>query len=111
MGQQRRSLARSFARVGAFFAVLFGLYLAWSWWEQRQLYAFCESLRPGTPVSTLSDLAEKRGFSRSWIERGLNGKTEGAPAIHVPATTSLGTLVCEIRHDGTAVTAAKVDAR
>lgn len=106
-----RRLIVAFARVGIFFVALTFAYLAWTWWEQRELQAFCEAVRPGAPVTSLSALAEQHGFSRSWIERGLNSKAGEVPTIYVPATTRLGELVCAIRHDGAVVTSTEVDGR
>ena len=106
-----RRLIVAFARVGVFFIVLILTYLAWTWWEQRELQAFCTAARPGAPVASLPDLAEKHGFSRSWIERGLKAKTDGVPTIYVPATTRLGEVVCAIRHDGAVVTSTEVNGR
>ena len=98
----------SVVSVGALFAVTMVVFLGWSWWELRQLRAFCSESVAGTSVSALGELAQKHGISRGWVDRGLQAKSNGPPAIYVPTAPSIGTVVCAIRHDGTVVTSASV---
>ena len=98
----------AFARVGAFFVILFCLSLVWSWWEVRQLHAYCAAAVPGTPVSAVPELTEKHGFT-SAAERATRGKPDDLQLLLVPSYTALGFFTCVIRHDGAVITSANVE--
>lgn len=97
-----RRTAFAFGRVSAFLAVLICLSLVWSWWEVRQLHAYCAEAVPGTPVSALPALTDQHGFRRL-------GKPDDAQVFLVPRYTALGLYTCVIRHDGAAVISASLE--
>ena len=106
-----RRLLVGFARVIVFFVVLVfisvGIYAGWSWWGLRELRSFCADVHPGLPVSALPDLAEKHGFDRHWVQRGVIGN-DGAFWTFVPASP-LGRVACAIRHNEAVVLSARED--
>lgn len=103
-----RRVVVTFTRISALFVVLVVAYPAWSWWNVRQLHAFCAAADPATPVSALSGLAELHGYGRHWIESASKSGADGAKVIYVPSAATFGEVVCAIQHGGTVVTSARV---
>jgi hypothetical protein len=108
MTKRLRRLFVAFLGVGAFFAIVFGLSLVWSWREVRQLHAYCAAAVPGTPLSALPELTEKHGFT-SAAERAARGKPDDFQVFLVPSYTVSGFFTCVIRHDGAVVISASID--
>ena len=90
----------------AFFLV----YLVWYWWDMRQLRAFCEDVRAGTPVSQLPQIAGRHGISRRWLKgNGAFNEKANQWSYYVPSTASAGANVCAIRHNKVTVISAIVE--
>jgi hypothetical protein len=105
-----RRLGLGLLRVGALLVMLVFGYVGWAWFEGRQLHAYCDEVKPGMLIHELPALTEKHGFGRQWVICG-QAQGCGSTAFYVPATTSLGELVCAIRHDGQRVLIAQIGGR
>ena len=101
-------IARTIAQLVALFALLLGIYAGWEWWQVRQLTAFCGQALPGTAVSALPALAESFGFNGHWIERGVREKNGPGFVTFLPASSTMGDVVCAIHYNEVAVVHAEV---
>jgi hypothetical protein len=54
-------------RFSAFLVAIFLTYLAYYWWDMRQLMAFCDDVRVGMPVAELERIAGRHGVDRRWL--------------------------------------------
>ncbi len=102
-------IMKGIAQIIFVFMVIFVIYLGFAWWEIRQLNFFCAEVRAGVDISTLSALAEKYGFNRRWVERGVHENDSEYWVMFVPAASSMGEMVCAIRYKETAVVSAKIE--
>lgn len=95
-----RTVARIALRIAIFFIAFLLVYLAWYWWDMRQLRAFCEEVRVGTPVSQLPQIADRYGINRKWLKsNGVFNEKTNQWSFYVPSTASVGANVCAIRHN------------
>ena len=98
----------SFAQIIAAIIVIFIIYGLWAWWENRQLKALCTEVHTGTLVSALPELAEKYGFSRRWVEHGIKAENGQDQITFIPASSTMGEVVCAIRYHDDVVISAKM---
>lgn len=105
-----KSVARIALRIAAFFIAFLLVYLAWYWWDMRQLRAFCEDVHAGTPVSQLPQIADRHGVNRKWLKgNGAFNEMANQWGYYVPSTASAGANVCAIRHNKVTVISAIVE--
>lgn len=79
------------------------------WWEMRQLNGLCNQIHEGISISALPSLVEQYGFNRRWVEHGIKEQDTENSIIFVPASSSMGEVVCAIRYNKTAVISAKIE--
>lgn len=83
-------------------------YIGWARWQTRQLRAFCDAVTPGLSLAQLAPLAEQHGFAAHWVHGpGIADSRSGDWVMFVPATSSMGEVVCEIHDDQQMVTSAR----
>jgi hypothetical protein len=105
-----RSFATSILKLAAALAGLFLLYCAWYVWDMHQLRAFCEEIRPGTPVAELPRIAGRHGVDARWLQKdGAFSESMHMWVFYVPSTASVGSNVCVINHDKSHVIGATVE--
>jgi len=113
--EERRTLRRflSYALLSSgqlivALVAVFSVYLGWMWWEGRQLKSLCAEANEGIAVSALPALAEKYGFARHWIERGIRDGNDPSWVTYIPSTSTIGEVACEIHYNATRVLRARV---
>ena len=99
----------TFRIAGVLFTFLL-VYLAWYWWDMRQLRAFCADIHVGTPVAQVQQIADRHGISKRWLngDGAFNDKT-GQWSFYVPSAASVGANVFAIHHDKLTVVSAIVE--
>lgn len=105
-----RFVSRIALRLSTLFIAFLLVYLAWYWWDMKQLQAFCEEVHTGTPVSRLLPIADRYGISKKWLKGDgeFNDKTNQW-SFYVPSAASAGSNVCAIHHDKVTVISAIVE--
>jgi len=89
--------------------VIFGAYLAWAAWEAWQVRSFCAAVKPGTPISSLPEIASAHGVNRRYVKsQGHFVQTEGRWFLFVPIAATIGESGCKITHDGKFVLSARM---
>jgi len=84
--------------VLAFF-LLFALFAAYSWWELSGLRGFCGQIKPGDPMSALADMAATHHQNARWLRTSVPNRDKGNWLTFVPASSTMGEVVCAIEHD------------
>ena len=89
---------------------MFLIYLAYYWWDMRQLTAFCGDVKAGTPVSQLSQIANRHGIRSSWLKGdGVFDEEANRWTLYVPAASSVGANVCAIHHNKETVISTEIE--
>ena len=107
MNDNVRGILKSVCKILLGFAIWFGSYLAFLAWEIHKVSSFCADVRPGMPISSLTNLAEKHGIDQRWI-RGFFDEKKGDWFIYVPISATMGERACSIRHDGKVIQSARM---
>lgn len=102
-----RPLVTVSAILIAIFIALIAGSLFYMRWEIQHLDAFCNDLKPGTPVSQIPQLAEKHGILGSLPRRALEDKERNEWILLVPAVTTMGDVMCVVHHNNVVVVSAK----
>jgi hypothetical protein len=86
------------------------IYLAWLWWDMRQLRVFCGEVKAGMPLAEFLQVADRHGIDRRWLKGdGMFDKSSGLWYFYVPSTASVGSNVCAIGHNKVSVVSAVVE--
>ena len=107
MNDKVRGILKNAGKILLGFSIWFGSCLAWLAWETHKVSSFCADVRPGMPISSLTNLAEKRGIDQAWI-RGFFDEKKGDWSIYVPISATMGERGCSIRHDGKVIQSARM---
>jgi len=81
------------------FGLIIGSYLAWMFWEVHSLRSLCGDVRPGMAMTDLPKFVTQYGFNRRWGERGIQDGEGPWYILFVPASSTMGDVVCAIRYD------------
>lgn len=82
---------------------------AWIWWDVHSLRTFCDEVRPGLPLAALAGVAQRHGVAPRWVGRqGVFDAQSKDWVLFVPATSTMGDVVCAIHHDKAVVVGAKL---
>jgi hypothetical protein len=82
----------------------------WVWWDIHRTRSFCNEIKPGMLLSSLPQMADTYGVSRRLLKGGgIRDKTSGIWILPVPATLSVGDVVCVIQHDNATVLSARME--
>lgn len=104
-----KSFAIVIAKLMAILAAIFILFLGYNWWDMRRLQLFCDEVKVGTPMSEVMKIAVDYGVETHWFnEAGILDEITNERISYFPATSTMGDVACEIRHDTVTVLSAQV---
>ena len=89
--------------------ILFASFGIWSWWDVRSVHGFCNAVKPGTLVISLSAIAETHHQNTSWLRSSVFDKEKGTWITFVPAKSTFGDVACKIEHDKIVVLSSGLD--
>jgi len=105
-----KSVAIKLIKAIGFLLAAFLIYLAYYWWDMRQLKSFCDDVKAGTPVSELRQIAEQHGINLRWINGdGILNQDKTEWSYYVPSTASAGANVCAIHHNKSTVISSVIE--
>ena len=105
-----KAFAKILLKLAAGWFVIFIIYLAYYWWDMRQLRSFCDAIRVGTPVNALQQIADHHRISIRWLKGdGAFNERTNTWTYYVPSTASVGANVCAIHHDKVTVISAEIE--
>ena len=78
--------------------VIFGYFAAWTWYDVRSVEAFCKSVRPGAPYSSLLPLAKASNVDPHFISPGVADEEHHDWVSYVTAPSTLGDTSCEVHY-------------
>ncbi len=92
--------------VGAFL-VLCTLGMGLIFWDVHSIKAFCAEVQPGLSLSQLASIADRHWVGSPSVERpGIFDEQTRDWVFFVPASLTLGDIVCAIHHDKVSVKSA-----
>jgi len=103
-------IIKVFAGLIVLVLVLVAISAGWMRWEVGKLRTLCSDIRPGTPIDSIPQVLERHGFNRHWGERGVREKNGAGWVTFVPASSTMGDVVCAIRYDGKTVVSSEMHA-
>lgn len=105
-----QSILNSIVKIVGYLGLFFILYLAYFWWDVKQLRSFCDDTKVGTPVTVLPQIAEHHNIDSKWIKGdGAFNEKQSYWSYYIPSTASVGDIVCTIRHDKNKIISAEMD--
>ncbi len=103
----KKALKELFKNIVGIF-VIFGAFGLWTWWEVRNVRGFCDEVKPGTLVITLSAIAEAHHLNARRVRSSIFDNEKKSWFMFLPAAPTFGDVTCEIEHNKTVVLSSRM---
>jgi hypothetical protein len=103
------NLRRAINRGGAvFFALLIPGYVGWVIWDMSEVRSFCAEVHAGLTLDDLPEMARRHWIDPRWVRKaGYFDESTKTWNIKVPASSTMGDLICLVQYKQKTVVSAR----